>query len=67
MSLEEIFINVVDRTAPKPRYQRKTRAKTDKRDDAADEIAKKLIENATATGKSEKEKFSALFGSDEEK
>ncbi len=64
MSLEEIFINVVDRTAPKPRYQRKTKQKTDRRDDTADEIAKKLVSDAKTP---EKEKYSALFGADEEK
>ena len=64
MSLEEIFINVVDRTEAKPRYQRKTRARSDKRDDAADEIAKKLVSNAQSQGK---EKYSALFGTDNEK
>jgi len=64
MSLEEIFISVVDGSQARPRYERKQKAK---RASESDEIAKKLIENATATGKSEKEKFSALFGSDEEK
>ena len=57
MSLEDIFIAIVDQSSPKPRYERKT-AKTRRRDDAEKDIAKSITNRAAG---SDKERYSALF------
>ena len=61
MSLEDIFIAIVDQSAPKARYERKT-AKTRSKSSAEADVAKTLIEkNAGAQQKS----YSALFDEDD--
>ena len=64
MSLEDVFIAIVDQTSPKNRYERKTartRSNTVK-GETEREIAKNLVENI---GKKQGGEFSALFGGDE--
>ncbi len=66
MSLEDIFITIVDQTGTKARYERKTKASNQMKNAAEAEVAKKMIEKKTAAPNSEVEKkFSALFGDDE--
>lgn len=60
MSLEDIFIAIVDQSSPKARYERKN-AKTRARGEAERAVAKTLVENA---GKSSGGQYSALFGDD---
>ena len=64
MSLEDIFIAIVDQSTAKNRYvKRETRAKSGHgRDDAEQQIAKQAVENA---GKKQGGDFSALFGTDD--
>ena len=57
MSLEDIFIAIVDHSAPKSRYERKT-AKRGGRADAEREVAKAITENAE---KSSGGRFYSLF------
>ncbi len=77
MSLEDIFITIVDQTAAKPRYERRTKKPTDRRHEAEKEVGKLLAEkgslgsegaeaegNAADTETVEK-KYSALFGDDD--
>ncbi len=61
MSLEDIFITVVDESAQKSRYLRKPRQKGAHREGSEAEVARKLVGR---TGASAEEKFSALFGDD---
>ena len=66
MSLEDIFIAIVDQTNNKSsRYERKdTKTKGNKkRGDVEKDVAKTVIEN---TGKKQGGEFSALFGDDDE-
>ena len=66
MSLEDIFITIVDQTGTKARYERKTKASNQMKNAAEAEVAKKMIEKKTVAPNSEVEKkFSALFGDDE--
>ena len=74
MSLEDIFITIVDQTASKARYERRKRAPSLTGKETETEIAKKIIEktaeaeNPESAGKTEAEKkFSALFGDEEDK
>ncbi len=60
MSLEDIFIAIVDQSSPKARYERKS-AKTRAKGEAERAVAKTLVENA---GKSSGGQYSALFGDD---
>ena len=63
MSLEDIFIAIVDQTSSqKPRYERKNARRV--RAGSEQEMAKKIIEK---TEKPESEELSALFSEDEEK
>ena len=61
MSLEDIFIAIVDQSSPKQRYERKG-AKRNARSSAESEIAKNIVAN---TDKNQGGKYSALF--DDEK
>ena len=66
MSLEDVFIAIVDQTAAnKNRYDKKDPKKGQKRrgGDIEQDIAKTVIEN---TDKKKGGEFSALFGDDEE-
>ncbi|MBQ9086776.1 MAG: ATP-binding cassette domain-containing protein [Clostridia bacterium] len=65
MSLEDIFIAIVDQSTSKNRYERRdTRAKTARgRSDVEQQVAKKVVES---TGKKQGGEFSALFGNDDE-
>ena len=65
MSLEDVFIAIVDQSAAKTsRYERKDqKAKGGKSRGAETDVAKRVIEN---TGKKQGGEFSALFGDDEE-
>ncbi len=60
MSLEDIFIAIVDQSAPKNRYERRTRSRNI-REQAENELAKTITDNA---GKSQGGKYSALFDED---
>ena len=64
MSLEDIFIAIVDQSAPKNRYaQRENRPKSrGGRSDVEQQVAKQAVENA---GKKQGGEFSALFGDDD--
>ena len=68
MSLEDIFIAVVDQSAAKAnRYERKTK-NTSRRNIAENEMAKSLVENAGKSkgdGEGVSGEFSALFGDDD--
>ena len=83
MSLEDIFITIVDQTSAKSRYERKKKS-TGKRNEAEIEVAKKMAnkqsvletpekeaqtetETVTETATEAEKKYSALFGDDEEK
>ena len=64
MSLEDIFIAIVDQSSGKARYERRERTRqTKNRADAEQSVAKRVIENA---GKKQGGELSALFGDDEE-
>lgn len=65
MSLEDIFIAIVDQAAPKARYERKNARtrNTRSKGEAEREIAKNLRE---ASEKKQGGEYSALFGSDDE-
>jgi len=80
MSLEDIFITIVDQTSSKARYERKKKGPSTKRSEAEIEVAKKMVskqsivdepaekEAVEEQAKTEAEKkYSALFGNDEEK
>ena len=64
MSLEDIFIAIVDQSTAKNRYaQRENRVKGNRgRSDVEQQVAKKAVENA---GKKQGGEFSALFGDDD--
>ena len=66
MSLEDIFITIVDQTGTKARYERKTKASNVKKNAAENEMAKKMIENSSSGTSTAEKKFSALFGDDDE-
>ncbi len=72
MSLEDIFITIVDQTAGKSRYERRKRASSATKT-AENDIAQKIIEKTAGSEQKEdenetKNKFSALFeDSDEDK
>ena len=61
MSLEDIFIAIVDQSAPKSRYERRT-PKSGVRVGQADEVAKTLVKNTEKS--TDKERYSSLFGED---
>ena len=61
MSLEDIFIAIVDQSATKNRYERRSRSKG--KESAEQSFAKSALEKA---GKKQGGEFSALFGSDED-
>ncbi|MBQ8331072.1 MAG: ATP-binding cassette domain-containing protein [Clostridia bacterium] len=61
MSLEDIFIAIVDQSTPKNRYERRGPRSGKSRTDTEREIAKTVMEKA---GKKQGGEFSALFGSD---
>ena len=64
MSLEDIFIAIVDQTGAKTtRYERKDSKGSKKRGDVEADFAKNVIEK---TGKKQGGEFSALFGDDDE-
>ena len=78
MSLEDIFITIVDQTSPTSRFERKKKA-AGRRNEAEVEIAKKMANRPSALEQSEGEaepeaevktetekKFSALFGDGED-
>ena len=65
MSLEDIFIAIVDQSAPKSRYERKRpKSRAGGKGQAEQDIAKTIMENA---GKSQDERYSALFDEDDKK
>ena len=83
MSLEDIFITIVDQTSSRSRYERK-KTTTGKRNEAEIEVAKKMAnrksvlevpekeadtqtETVTETKNEVEKKYSALFGDDEDK
>lgn len=61
MSLEEIFIAIVDQSAPKARYERK-KARTRSTVKSEDELAKKIVQK---TESKSTDGYSALFGNDD--
>ena len=62
MSLEDIFIAIVDQSSAKARYERRDRTRSAKaRGEAEKEFAKTAMENA---GKKQGGEYSALFGDD---
>ena len=64
MSLEDIFIAIVDQTSSqKPRYERKNTGAKRAVDSAERDVAKTLVEKAE---KKEDGGFSALFGDDDD-
>ena len=82
MSLEDIFITIVDQTSPTSRYERKKKT-AGRRNEAEVEIAKKMANRPSALEQAETEatseteekteakteaekKFSALFGDGED-
>lgn len=62
MSLEDIFIAIVDQSAPKPRYERRGSRQRQKAG-GADDIAKKIMKNTESP--TESGRYSALFGEDD--
>ena len=64
MSLEDIFIAIVDQSAPKSRYERRGAKSRNQRSSAESEVAKTLMENADKT---QGGRYSALFDNDENK
>ncbi|MBE6546106.1 MAG: ATP-binding cassette domain-containing protein [Ruminococcaceae bacterium] len=63
MSLEDIFIAIVDQSSQKNRYERRTKTRVGARGEAEKDFAKTAMENA---GKKQGGEFSALFGDGEE-
>ena len=61
MSLEDIFIAIVDQSAPKSRYERRT-SKVGARQAQADDVAKTLVDNAERSAG--KGRYSSLFEDD---
>ena len=61
MSLEDVFVAIVDHTEPKARYEKRSASKRSARTEAEREIAKKLVENASEKQETE---HSALFDDD---
>ena len=61
MSLEDIFIAIVDQSAPKSRYERRT-SKSGARQAQADDVAKTLVDNAERSAG--KGRYSSLFEDD---
>ena len=64
MSLEDIFIAIVDQSAPKSRYERRGAKSRNQRTSAESEMAKTLMENADKT---QGGRYSALFDKDDKK
>ena len=64
MSLEDIFIAIVDQSAPKNRYERKGSRAKSARAATENEVAKTLVENA---GKTQGGRYSALFDDEDKK
>ena len=64
MSLEDIFIAIVDQSAPKSRYERRTEKSKNQRTSAETEMAKTLMKNADKT---QGGRYSALFDDDSKK
>ncbi len=64
MSLEDIFIAIVDQSAPKSRYERRTAKSKNQRTSAETEMAKTLMKNADKT---QGGRYSALFDDDSKK
>lgn len=58
MSLEDVFVAIVDHTAPKSRYERKTSTRKTAQAELEMDVAKKLVDDAKAKQGEEK---SALF------
>ena len=63
MSLEDIFIAIVDQSAPKARYERK-KARTRNSVKTEDEVAKRIVQKTEAKSS---EGYSALFGDENKK
>ena len=61
MSLEDIFIAIVDQSAPKSRYERRS-AKVSSKQSQADSVAKTLMDNADKSDA--KGRYSSLFDDD---
>ncbi len=61
MSLEDIFIAIVDQSAPKSRYERRA-AKSSAKQSQADDVAKTLVKNADKSA--DKGRYSSLFEDD---
>ena len=61
MSLEDIFIAIVDQSAPKSRYERRS-AKASSKQSQADSVAKTLMDNADKSDA--KGRYSSLFDDD---
>lgn len=64
MSLEDIFIAIVDQSAPKTRYERKGARSRNVKQSAETEVAKSIMEN---TGKAQGGRYSALFDDEDKK
>ena len=64
MSLEDVFIAIVDQSAPKNRYERRGAKAKNARQSVESEVAKSLMENA---GKSQGGRYSALFDDEDKK
>ena len=62
MNLEDIFIAIVDQSAPKTRYERKSARTKTARAGANEEFAKKIVDNAD---KRRGGQYSALFDDEE--
>ena len=61
MSLEDIFIAIVDQSAPKSRYERRA-PKVSAKQSQADSVAKTLVDNADKSAA--KGRYSSLFDDD---
>lgn len=61
MSLEDIFIAIVDQSAPKSRYERRA-AKSSAKQSQAEDVAKTLVKNADKSA--DKGRYSSLFEDD---
>ena len=61
MNLEDIFIAIVDQSAPKNRYERKGKAGRTAKSDVENELAKNLMSNVEKTQNAQ---FSSLFDDD---
>ena len=65
MSLEDIFIAIVDQTSPqKPRYERRA-SRRPAREGVEQQMAKQIIQKTEKSEKKEDGELSALFGDDE--